>query len=51
MDGEVLVALGLRTGIGKEAVMAAAVGEEAFNMVKGGGVEGGKSYQLLLKYL
>jgi hypothetical protein len=34
MGGEVLVAMGLRTGIGKEAVMAAAVGEEDFNMVK-----------------
>ena len=67
--------MGLRTGIGKQAVRAAAVGaeeafnmvkgggkeavraaavlgaEEAFYMVKGGGEEGGKSCQLLLKYL
>ena len=31
--------------------MVAAVREEAFDMVKKGGEEGGKSYQLLLKYL
>ena len=34
MGGEVLVAMGLRTGMGNEAVIAAAVGEEDLSMVK-----------------
>ena len=45
MGGEVTVAMGDRMGLGKEAVMEAAVRVEAFCMVGG---RKKKNYQLLL---
>ena len=43
--------MGLRTGMGKEAVMKVAVRPVDFCMVKGRGLEGVKTYQLLLKHV
>ena len=51
MGGDVTVAMGLRTGMGKEAVIEVAVRPVDFCLVEGRGLEGGKNCQLLLKHV